>query len=102
MALSSHLYDANENARKHNIICYLGTANSHKNKFKSIKFNASDVYSEVNRHHLIASQEPATTIEFALKLLSYSTDDRKAEEIRKSDLRNTSSSCSSFFGIMYQ
>ncbi|CAF1066216.1 unnamed protein product [Rotaria sp. Silwood1] len=83
IALSTHLYDADENARKHNITCYPETVNTLKNKFKSVKFDAPVVYSEINNHHLITSQGPATAIEFALKILTHLTDARKAEEIRK-------------------
>jgi 4-methyl-5(b-hydroxyethyl)-thiazole monophosphate biosynthesis len=83
IALSTHLYDADENARKHDITCYPEAANSLKDKFKSIKFDAPVVDSEVNNHHLITSQGPATAIEFGLKILSRLTDKKKAEEIRK-------------------
>lgn len=82
-ALSAHLYDADENTRKHDITCYPDAADSLKNKFKSIKFDTPVVESEVNNHHLITSQGPATAIEFGLKILSRLTDDEKADEIRK-------------------
>ncbi len=83
IALSTHLYDTDENTRQHDITCYPEVANKLKNKFKSVKFDASVVESEVNNHHLITSQGPATAIEFGLKILSRLTDDAKAEEIRK-------------------
>ncbi|CAF1174073.1 unnamed protein product [Rotaria sordida] len=83
IALSTHLYDADENTRKHDITCYPEAVNTLKNKFKSIKLDTPVVYSEINNHHLITSQGPATAIEFALKILSHLIDEKKAEEIRK-------------------
>ncbi|CAF1001820.1 unnamed protein product [Adineta steineri] len=83
LALSTHLYDADKNIRKHDITCYPDVANSLKNKFKSINLNERVVESIVNNHHVITSQGPATAIEFGLKILSRLTDDKKAEEIRK-------------------
>jgi len=83
IALSTHLYDADENTRKHDITCYPDAANSLKNKFKSIKLDASVVDSKVNNRHLITSQGPATAIAFGLKILSHLTDNEKADEIRK-------------------
>ncbi|CAF3238605.1 unnamed protein product [Rotaria sp. Silwood2] len=71
IALSTHFYDADKNTRKHNITCYPETANSFKNKFKSIKFDAPVVYGEINSYHLISSQGLATSIEFVCKLLSH-------------------------------
>jgi putative intracellular protease/amidase len=83
MALSAHLYDADENARKHDITCYPDAAISLKNKFKSVKLDVPVVDSEVNQRHLITSQGPATAIEFGLKILSHLADETKADEIRK-------------------
>jgi 4-methyl-5(b-hydroxyethyl)-thiazole monophosphate biosynthesis len=82
-ALSAHLYDADENARKHDITCYPDAANSLKNKFKSIKLDTPVVDSEVNHRHLITSQGPATAIEFGLKILSRLINEKKADEIRQ-------------------
>jgi putative intracellular protease/amidase len=83
IALSTHLHDADENTRKHDITCYPEAANSLKNKFQSIKLDTPVVDSEVNNHHLITSQGPGTAIECGLKILSRLTDNKKAEEIRK-------------------
>ena len=83
IAISAHLYDADENTRKHDITCYPEAANSLKNKFKSINLDASVVDSEINHRHLITSQGPATAIEFGLKILSRLTDEKKADEIRQ-------------------
>jgi putative intracellular protease/amidase len=82
MALSAHLYDADENFRQHDITCYPEAANNLRKKFKSIKFDAPVVDSEVNNRRVITSQGPATAIEFALKILSCLTDKEKADEIR--------------------
>ncbi len=54
-----------------------------KNKFKSVKFDAPVVDSEINNRHIITSQGPATAIEFGLKILSHLADEKKADEIRK-------------------
>jgi 4-methyl-5(b-hydroxyethyl)-thiazole monophosphate biosynthesis len=83
VAVSTHLYDADENARKHDITCYPDSAKSLQNKFKSINLNVPVVDSEVNNRHIITSQGPATAIEFGLKILSRLTDEKTAEEIRK-------------------
>ncbi len=82
IALSTHLYDADENIRQHEITCYPEAAHNLRKKFKSINLDAPVVDSEVNNHYLITSQGPATTIEFALKILSRLTDKNKADEIR--------------------
>ena len=83
IAISTHLHDADENARQHDITCYPEAASSLKNKFKSINLDKSVVHSEVNDHHLITSQGPATAIEFGLQILSRLTDKKKADEIRQ-------------------
>lgn len=62
--------------------CYPEVAEKLKTKFRSIRFDAPVVDSEVKNSHLITSQGPATAIEFALKILSRLTDKKKSDEIR--------------------
>ena len=83
LALSAHLFDADEHVRQHDITCYPDVARSLTKKFKSVQLDRSVVDSEVNHRHIITSQGPATAIEFALKILSRLTDAKNADEIRQ-------------------
>ena len=83
MALTKHLYDKDENVRHRDISCYPEVAKELQEKYRSIQLNQSVVDSEVNNHRLITSQGPGTALEFALKILLRSTDQKKSDEIRQ-------------------